>query len=123
MPKFKNKTRWLKSNLKRRTGVELPLDKLRSHVQEALLTPCPYCGVVLTLDNMSLDHMQSVENGGKTIFSNLELVCARCNQAKGSFNKEVFCELLKVAKKRGKKVLNTLLQRLRASTLVFRGRR
>jgi hypothetical protein len=45
---------------------------------------CWYCGLSLSIDNATLDHLKPRVAGGRTRASNLRLACKRCNHAKGS---------------------------------------
>lgn len=41
---------------------------------------CKHCG---TTQNLSIDHIVAVINGGKNVLSNLQILCRSCNSKKG----------------------------------------
>lgn len=45
---------------------------------------CVKCGVLLTWDNFTIDHVKSHANGGRTTISNAALMCRKHNSAKGA---------------------------------------
>src|SRR5690242_6101955 len=59
-------------------------------VDTTLGANCFYCGVLLALANISLDHKVPVSRGGANTQENLQAICRRCNQAKGSFTDKEF---------------------------------
>jgi len=46
--------------------------------------PCHYCGVSLTAQTATRDHVVPLARGGADDLSNIVLACERCNTAKGS---------------------------------------
>lgn len=54
---------------------------LRQSVFEKYNNICLCCGA---MDNLTLDHIVPVSCGGKTIFDNLQLLCATCNSRKNN---------------------------------------
>ncbi len=42
------------------------------------------CGVTLTWDNFTIDHIEPYSRGGRTAMANAELMCRSCNAAKGN---------------------------------------
>jgi hypothetical protein len=42
---------------------------------------CKHCGAT---DNLSIDHVVAVVNGGKNVLSNLQILCRSCNSKKGA---------------------------------------
>ena len=89
--------------------------KMEEILNAALGTSCKYCGIILTLDNCSLDHKTPLPSSSKKLSrrtehskgqlsleeveklnmaSNLHIVCLKCNQAKGNLTHEEFTALL-----------------------------
>lgn len=82
------KSSTLKTGLKRRSKeyevrFDLSLEDVRYLLLNDYNKPCKYCGASLTIHNMVCDHMVSISNGGPSIKSNLQIICARCNTRKG----------------------------------------
>lgn len=82
--------------------------------------PCIYCRVALQLDNVSLDHKVPLSRGGANVEENLQLVCRRCNGAKGSFTNEEFAALVAACASFDRYMKQYLYSRLMAATRVFR---
>ena len=51
---------------------------------------CMFCGVRRKLPNLQIDHINPVIRGGSNETSNLQLLCAPCNQRKGMQTNEEF---------------------------------
>jgi len=47
---------------------------------------CYYCGIKLTFDAATVDHLISRRNGGSGHLKNLVIACLNCNTEKGSNN-------------------------------------
>lgn len=47
---------------------------------------CRYCGVMLTIKKLTLEHLKSQHLGGKSHIDNLGLSCAECNNFKGAMS-------------------------------------
>ena len=45
---------------------------------------CPHCGKQCTYGEMEGDHVVPYSKGGKTEYSNLQMLCAPCNRSKGN---------------------------------------
>lgn len=45
---------------------------------------CPHCGRQCTYGEMEGDHIVPYSKGGKTDYSNLQMLCAPCNRSKGN---------------------------------------
>lgn len=45
---------------------------------------CPVCGKHFELDEMEADHIVPWSKGGKTEYSNLQMLCRSCNRSKGA---------------------------------------
>ena len=101
-------------------------------VSESLLTNCPYCGVKLTLKNLSLDHKEPYASRkdrkplpeNKAIrqhldrLENLHIVCRRCNARKSDLSHEEYLSLLVWLDTTPFK--DKLLRRLSQSRMVFK---
>lgn len=62
-----------------------PRSRQRARKHGALLRDkfaCHYCGVALTMDTMTLDHVRPLSAGGKTVAHNLVAACRTCNETK-----------------------------------------
>lgn len=53
---------------------------------------CVLCGRKITYDDMTLDHIKPLANGGKNTVTNLQCTCEACNKFKGSILPEDFRE-------------------------------
>ena len=45
---------------------------------------CCWCGVALTHDTATMEHLRARSKGGTNAHNNLRLACLDCNQARGS---------------------------------------
>jgi hypothetical protein len=54
---------------------------------------CMYCGAKMGNSQLTIDHFESLEQGGKNDTSNYISACRRCNKEKGSEDTRVFCAL------------------------------
>lgn len=104
-------------------------------ISEALNTPCPYCGVELTLENISLDHKEAYgstelrrnKKENKELRAkmdrkeNLHLVCKECNTLKMDMDHEDYLEFLKFFDGR-QKAMNSVFRRLKMSVNPYRRR-
>jgi 5-methylcytosine-specific restriction endonuclease McrA len=82
---------------------------------------CFYCGTILDVENLSADHRHPSSKEGKDTEVNLRLICKMCNTTKSDFSEEQFLGLLKTAREYSCEKL--LRSKLRASNLMFRGRK
>ena len=46
---------------------------------------CPYCRAAIDIISMQLDHKTPLNRGGGPGLDNKQVICARCNSAKGEF--------------------------------------
>ena len=96
------KSSTLKTSLKRRrreyeVEFDITLDEVRTMLLKSYGSGCQYCGKCLVIQNMVCDHLEPISNGGPSILSNLQMICARCNTRKGPLTHEEFvtvCTLL-----------------------------
>jgi hypothetical protein len=51
---------------------------------------CYYCGVRLTKDNYSIDHLFPKSRGGKNEANNKKACCKECNSEKGNMTEEEY---------------------------------
>lgn len=59
-------------------------DKMRKHAEQNGI--CPICGNHFELEEMEADHIKPWKDGGKTTYSNLQMLCKDCNRRKGCSN-------------------------------------
>jgi hypothetical protein len=57
---------------------------------------CRYCGVSMGKAQMTIDHFESLELGGKNDTSNYISACRACNKSKGSMPARDWCNLRKL---------------------------
>lgn len=79
-------------NLRRRKKVRLTFSITKQEINQIYERDgcCIYCG---SDENLTLDHIISVDVGGHTVFNNMVVACQSCNSSKR--NKDVFewCDL------------------------------
>lgn len=63
-------------------------EETRKKVYEKFDGHCAYCGREITLEEMQVDHVQPIRNGGTDDFKNLFPSCQICNHYKGSMDLE-----------------------------------
>jgi 5-methylcytosine-specific restriction endonuclease McrA len=83
-------TAQLNGNSKKRrnyTSGLVTVDRVRELLQ---VTECPYCGMPITEDNRHFDHIIPFAMGGTHTDDNVQILCAQCNQWKGSTTPEQF---------------------------------
>lgn len=95
--------------LLRRTGYSVTISEYQQKEQRSLMTPklrkeiierdkytCQNCGKYMP-DGIGIhvDHIIPVSRGGKTIPSNLQVLCAKCNTAKGARTTDEAADVLK----------------------------
>jgi len=79
------------------------LDYFDNLLRSKLGTGCEYCGSTLTMDNVSIDHIEpfTTSEARKNLLikkqmdrvSNLHIVCRSCNQQKGNLSHDKFVKL------------------------------
>lgn len=62
---------------------------------------CCYCGNIVDIEEMTLDHMYPQDFGGPTITNNLLPCCKNCNNEKGNLTEEQYKKYL-LAKEQGR---------------------
>lgn len=60
---------------------------------------CAYCGKIIHIRDMQVDHILPKRNGGTNNFSNLNPSCRQCNYYKKSLDLEDFRKLMKTLHK------------------------
>lgn len=107
-------------NQKRRAAedgavLNFTLADLRGLIAHALrLKFCAYCGAKLTASNFSGDHKHPVCRGGGYAFDNLEVICLRCNLAKGPLDRFEFRQIMQAMAQWHPSLRDNTLARLRA---------
>lgn len=102
-----NRIRQWNAGFKSRTTVRIAIELRCNGVLEivegedyrtVLPQTCRYCGVALTPDNASLDHIHPLVRGGLDVAENLHLVCKTDNLAKGSLLDTTYTQLVDAVK-------------------------
>lgn len=105
-------------------ALRFTLDELRGKARAAVT--CPYCGVVLTETNVSMDHRTPIArrlDAWSWSIGNLTAVCHQCNLAKGSLDHEEFAQLMAVVTRLPPQAQASVLGRLKAGNTRIYGRR
>ena len=63
--------------------------------------PCAYCGVMLSRETATFDHVKPLSAGGYDRKRNGKLACLKCNQLKGSMSREQFLALPALERREG----------------------
>lgn len=95
-------------------------------------TPCRWCGVEITIKNVSLDHRQPIlrskidqytaeELTRLNASGNLDFICLKCNRTKSTIPEEKYAKLLSWLKEDAELEM-LVLQRLRKSNLMWGNR-
>lgn len=84
-------------------------DKILNLIESSIDKPCRYCRKILTLENMSIDHIVAYGEAGMRYekterakayrrhmdrIENLQIICKICNANKGDFDHDEFAALL-----------------------------
>ena len=69
--------------------------KIKLHLFHLQKHQCIYCGKRKTIKNLQIDHIEPVIRSGSNDLSNLQLLCAPCNQRKGINSNQEFYERYK----------------------------
>jgi 5-methylcytosine-specific restriction endonuclease McrA len=72
----------------------ITIEDLRHMLYDAYGTPCKYCNIILTIKNLTIDHMIPISKQGSSNKDNLQVICKKCNKIKGSLDEEKFNILL-----------------------------
>ena len=67
---------------------------LMSSMKEKVKSPyyCPYCDEQTSKNNLHVDHINPVSNGGLSVERNLIAVCSECNLSKSDLSLRAFCK-------------------------------
>jgi len=68
-------------------------DSLRYRVLKEAKGRCALCGATKDTALLDIDHIIPRSRGGKTEYSNLQVLCAKCNRSKGNKDKTDFREI------------------------------
>jgi 5-methylcytosine-specific restriction endonuclease McrA len=78
-------TRWAAKTPEQRVAYGSEYRRKRARVvAEAIGSPCPGCGVVLTAANTTADHIAPRAQGGSSTLANLRALCGACNHRRGA---------------------------------------
>ena len=69
--------------------------KERTRIYEKYDSRCAYCGNIITIKEMQVDHMCSKKHGGTDDVNNLMPSCRRCNHYKRAYDLEGFRSVMK----------------------------
>jgi 5-methylcytosine-specific restriction endonuclease McrA len=76
----------------------------RQAVYDKYAGHCAYCGKVIALKDMQVDHIHPKHLGGKDELSNYNPACRRCNHYKTTFTIEYFRQMIKTLHERVMKI-------------------
>lgn len=102
-------------------GAELNynVEDVRLAARSAMGQPCPYCAEPVEPETFSFDHDIPVSRGGSFAFSNLVVICKRCNDVKGNMSGKEFGELLTTVHSFTDEVSRSILSRMRAGARFY----
>jgi 5-methylcytosine-specific restriction endonuclease McrA len=91
----------LKGSLKKRSEeydvlFNISGDDIRQLFYDSYNTGCKYCGKPLTYKTIACDHIVPLSKKGKSIISNLQLICKTCNTRKGPLDEDDFVLLIEL---------------------------
>lgn len=72
----------------------ITLTELRQLLFDAYGTECKYCGRILNINTLVLDHTIPISKNGASNLGNLQVICKKSNSMKGSLEEEGFNLLL-----------------------------
>ena len=111
-------------------GIKNKTQTIENLLKSFLNQPCRYCGVILTLENVSIDHKNPI-GSRKTKSSkeqrildnpsNLQIICKKCNSLKSDMNDNQFMRLLAFLNQ-NLDLKELILKRLRSSFAIFRNK-
>lgn len=79
---------------KKNVECTVTLTDIREMMLENYGKPCKYCGRLLTIKNMVIDHIVPMSKGGPSTRKNLQPICRVSNNMKGSLEEKDFLVLL-----------------------------
>lgn len=80
--------------LQERAKHDFSLDHFRRRVEVAIGKPCRYCKEEIKAKTFSPDHRIPLSRGGEATARNIDIVCLKCNHAKGMLTDEEYSALL-----------------------------
>lgn len=86
-------------------------DEVSAIALAAIFHACPYCKERIHWFKWSLDHKKPVERGGTNRKKNIQVICSRCNRAKGTVAHKPFKKILRFMR-RWPNAYKELLKRL-----------
>jgi len=112
----------------RKTGEVVPERlEILALTEASLGKICPYCPVILTVENVSLDHTvpkaRVARKSEQNALSNLQCVCRECNQVKGEFTHNEFVRMLELLDEEAPEALAIFRKRMKMATMVYGRRR
>ena len=113
----------------RKTGEAVPdRTEILALTEASLGKQCPYCLIVLTVENVSLDHAvpkaRVARKSEQNALSNLQCVCRECNQVKGEFTDYEFVGILNWLESDCEPIaLSIFRKRMKMATMVYGRRR
>ena len=114
------KSSTLRTSLKRRSKeyevlFDISLREIRELIYSAYGKRCKYCRDILKVNNMVCDHSIPLSNGGESVKSNLQMICARCNTRKGPLTHKAYSKLLAWLKRQNQNTRDYILRKLARS--------
>ena len=73
---------------------------IRENIHQKYKGHCAYCGKIIDIKEMQINHILAKKNGGTDDFSNLNPSCRRCNHYKRGLNLEDFRKFIKTLHER-----------------------
>ena len=114
------KSSTLRTSLKRRSKeyevlFDISLREIRELIYSAYGKRCKYCRDILKVNNMVCDHSIPLSNGGESVKTNLQMICARCNTRKGPLTHKAYSKLLAWLKRQNQNTRDYILRKLARS--------
>jgi 5-methylcytosine-specific restriction endonuclease McrA len=119
----------------------VPAKEIEQRIIEAIGTKCKYCPTILTLENISLDHIKPLkrktektakEKATLEDILNTQLICKDCNKLKSDMKEMEYTSFLTWLKKwsdsfpqeKGiKSLMHRILTRIKAGSIRFGGKK
>lgn len=79
-----NKAMYLDRDIRRRQRERMVEGKLTNEIITKLFTTYTECLLCKTEENLTIDHIVAITNGGTNYPDNLQILCRSCNSAKGN---------------------------------------
>ena len=91
---------------------EIELVDIKKMFYEAYGKECKYCKKILKVSTMVCDHIVPLSKKGKSIPSNLQIICKQCNTRKGPLKEKDFCLILDWVKEQKEEIQGYVLKKL-----------